>query len=409
MPIGIQNRLLRLAPLALLALTACGHVVETVAIRGEGPYTASACHSELGNYLLPKALLTVTATATASTGTTRADIEPNITVVADGAQSFCLDYLGSPTSIDRVTVARDPKGLLLSISSNVQDRTPNIVNKLIQTGENLALGAARDATKGEDVTDSLALTFDPFTWSDLMLVKGGLRRFGFCLYVEGYSFPTEGLSAAEIRAAASKWCSTPAHAVEPYEHPMQQFASLPVPPEVMGAGVLYRPKTAHKIVMLRKADPEGSGPWELYLTRRFDLPNVSPVLAIGIERAAFTTRKTTVNFNQGTLTDVAVDKDSEVAGFVTIPLTLAKAIVDVPGQIIKLRLADTQGQAQLVQAQGNLIGALANYNALVNGPAGGGAAAGLPKSAAFRDGQFVAGCVEGGGGPIVCNDLARSR
>lgn len=408
MTIRFRASLLLLSAWALL-LPACTQVVETVPLGMVDLRSPTTCHSEFGYYFLPRALLTFAVKADETKPSKSMDFT-KVTVVADRGQTFCLDYLSSPTSIDQVTVARDPNGLLLNIGSNVEDRTPVIINKLIQTGENLSLAAARDNTVAENPTDTLTLTIDPFLWSDLMLAKSGLRRFGYCLYVEGYSFPIEGLSAAQIQAAASKWCSQDANSTAPYEHPLQKFSSLPVSPEVMSGGVLYRPRTAHKIVILEKSDPYGRGPWELYQTKRFDLPNVSPVLAIGIERAAFTKRITTLNFNQGTLADVQVDKDSELAGFVSIPLTLAKAIADVPAQLIKIRLADVQGQAALVQAQGQLVNALSAYDKLVHPvPVAAVAPAGLPKSTDVRQGEFTGGCVDAGGPQQVCKDLAEAR
>jgi hypothetical protein len=403
-PLSHGPRLLT-ALAAAAALAACTQVIETVPFEPvEFSSAPTRCHSALGYYFLPRALLNVKATSDPVARTRTLDLGSVPTTIADTKQAFCLDYLASPQSIDLVVVDRSPLGLLQRINSNVEDRTPQIAQMLIQTAENLAI-AGRAAALPNTQSDSLNIQFDPFNYADMVETKKALRRFGFCIYVEGYSFPSEGLSNQQIRAGANDWCSSPIEATPFFEHPLLTFAKLPVPPEAMRRGVLYRPKSTHNIVILRRKDPAG-GPWELFQTKRFELPNASPVLSIGIERALFTTRVTTVNFNDGTLTDVAVDKDSEAVGFVTIPLAAAKAITEVPSQIVKFRIADTQSHAALINAQGNLLKALADYNALVHPPATTGLGGAMPKSAIARSGQFIGGCLDANGPAAACANLA---
>jgi hypothetical protein len=387
---------------AVFVLAACGHVIETQPMDQFGSPSAPACVSALGNYYLPKALLNLTATSTPSPLAIAVTLSADVTTVAERDQAFCLDYLSSSTSKDAVGVNRTESGLLLSVNANVEDRSPTIITNLIQSAANFAI--ARDAVVGGR-PDKVDLQFDPFSARDMLLVKIALRRFGLCLYVEGYSFPTGGLSASQIRAAGSTWCATDARQTVPYEHPLYKFANLPVAPEMMQQGILYRPKTTHKVVIMKKDDPGGSDSWNLYQTKLFELPNATPVLAIGVDRAMFAKRITSLSFSNGTLTDVIIDKDSEAVGFVSIPLVAAQAIVDIPGQMLRLRIADTQSHAALIQAQGNLLTAISNYNTAISPAAGAGA---LPKSASVRDGQFIGACINAGADAATCRDLQRT-
>jgi hypothetical protein len=387
-------------------VAACGSldVVETYPMGKSGSPSAPACVSALGHYYLPKALLNLTVDYTPGTPPTlKVTLSDDVTTVAERDHAFCLDYLASPVSRDAVIVNRSEEGLLQSVNASVEDRTPEIAKSLIQTAANFAIG--REAVVGGRA-DNVKLQFDPFAWRDLLLVKDALRRFGLCLYVEGYSFPTGGMGATQIRAAGNTWCSTAARQTVPYEHPLYKFANLPVAPEMMQTGILYRPKTSHKIVILQKPDPGAAGSrWDLYQTKLFELPNATPVLSVGVERAMFAKRVTQLTFSDGTLTDVVLDKGSEAVGFVQIPLIAAQAIVDIPGQMLKLRLTDTLGQAALVQAQSNLLQAISEYNAAISPAA---AANGLPKSARVRSGEFVGACINGGGDPLTCRDLQRT-
>jgi hypothetical protein len=403
--------LLRLGVLsAYLLLAACSsYVVDTRPIIDGSSPSAPLCYSALGYYYLPKSLLSLTAKTDPSQTppTSTLALSATLTTIADrDMKPFCLDYLSSSVSKDAVTVNRNENGLLESISANVEDRTPAIAAQLIQTAENLTIAAARD-TAVKPQPDNLTVSFDPFSWRDLLLVKAALRRFGYCLYVEGYSFPTGGLTSAQIRAAANAWCSTDANSTAPYEHPLYKFANSPVVPELMQQGVLYRPKTAHKIVILSKKDPRSlDTKWDLYQTKMIEMPNATSVLAIGIQRAMFATQITAINFADGTLTDVAIDKGSEAVGFVQIPLVAAQAIVDIPRQILTFRVADVQSHAALIQAQGNLLNAITSYNAAI--AQGQAASGGGLKSASVRSGAFVGACMNAGGDATACADLQRS-
>jgi hypothetical protein len=400
-------RLLKLLSACLLLVACSWRVVETLPM-DPGDLSSPPCDSALGYYFLPKALLSLNAQVDPSFSppAMTATLSPSITTVADRTQAFCLDYLSSPVSKDVVTVQRGDNFLLQSINSNVEDRTPQIATALIQTAENLAIGAARVAPLAPLPADKVDLQFDPFAWRDLILAKQALRRFGFCLYVEGYSFPTEGLSTAQILVAANKWCSTDPMRTPRYDNPLYSFAMAPVLPALMREGVLYRPKSTYNIVILTKTDGKSSGlPWQLYQTKRVEMPNASPILSIGINRALFTKRITTVHFSDGSLTDVAVDKDSEAVGFVQIPLVAVQAIVDVPGQIIKVRLADTQSHQALVEAQGNLLNAIASYQAAVTQNPGTASPGGLPRSANSRAGEFLGRCIDAYADPATCRRL----
>ena len=391
---------------AALALVGCTTVIET-GIIGPNVYNGETpCHSALGHYFLPKAMLSVTATADPNAHTQTATWTQE--THADRSQAFCLDYLASPTSIDIVTVERTDEGLLTNVNANVEDRTPQIVQTLIGTAENLTIAAARGAQSGTLPVDTLTFQFDPFVWEELILAKSELRRFDLCIYVEGFSFPTEGMSAAQVLAAASRWCSLDAHKTPRYDPQIYAFASQPVPLAAMNDGILYRPVATHRVVMMHRKN----GVWELYLTKHFEMPNASPVLVLGIARTMFAKRVTSVKFDQGTLTDIAIDKGSELEGFVKIPLAVAQAIVDIPAQIMSIRLSDVQSHAALIQAQGNLLNASIAYaNAVATGGRDAPRAGGLAgsRSTSARSGQFIGGCINAGGDPKTCGDIAAGQ
>lgn len=412
MSLAARGALGALSVIALLVAGACSRVVETKDIAPVPALGyAKSCHSTLGSYFLPRALLQIKVEAgdkIVSDGLVATPI-----MVADREQTFCLDYLSLPTSEDIVTAKRDANGLLSVITSEVIDKTPEIARTLTAIGANIALQTGRGAQLTEARPgDSVELEFDPFTWRELALANKALRRFGFCLYVEDYSFPKPRRSAARLDAVAQRWCERPWH----YRRPEVSLARLPVPSEVMKTGVLYRPNATHKIVILRKADPgrRGARHWKLFQTKRVQVPNVSPVLSLGVDRAAFTSRKTTLKFNGGVLTDVQIEKGSELVGFVSIPLAVAKAVVDVPAQIVKLRIADTQNAGALLTAQSQLLDAIARHEEVLAGGGGGRSTVGggrrraLIRNTSYSTGLLIGGCRDAGGGP-ACDNLPNVR
>lgn len=382
--------------LGAVVLLSCGKVVETTAPQPGVLGYAPACTSPLGAYYLPKTLLVVKAEAKASPNVIELN-DLGTVQTSDRTQPLCLDYLGSATSDDVVTVKRSENGLLETVASHVVDRTPQIAEALIKTGANLAVAAGRGAVL--KVGDTVKVEFDPFDWQDLMIAKTALRRFGICVYVEGYSFPTKGLSAAARRAAGQRWCA--ARHPRPYVNHAVYYASLPVPPDVMRTGILYRPYVSHKIVIMRKDDPSGPERWHVYRTKRVDMPNVGPILSIGVERAMFATRDTDLNFQDGVLTDVKIKKGSELVGFISIPLAVAKAIVSVPAEIIQVRIADIGNQTALLNAQGQLANTLASIKAQNEG---GSRSAPTSRSA---EAALIANCINAGGDSAGCARYAQ--
>ena len=395
------------ALLAVAALAGCA-VVETVPISPKPlAYNEPSCRSQFGAYYLPRRLLSLHATAAADNITlTGLDLPP--LMASDRRQPFCLDHLALPTSRDIITVERDPAtGLLLSVSSSVEDRTPAIAKTLIAAGENFAIAGLRSGalnTVGDK--DELHIDFDPFVWDELMIAKKALKRFGFCVYIEGETFEPPRLEAKSMFEAAKRWCS---HDHPPGHRWQKRFAQLPVPEEAIVAGILYRPNIPYKIVVLRQKDP-GRSPWAIYQTKRVEMPNVSPVMVVGVERAMFAKRETTLKFDNGVLTDVAIKKGSELEGFVEIPLAAAHAIVDVPAQLVQIRIADTSNQTELLKAQLDLMDTMSKLPEgfqLDRSARLRDARFGTRGSADARAGRFLAACTDQNQDPDACQALLR--
>lgn len=400
---SLLSRAFGLLSLALAAVVAasCTKVVETRPIVVSPGVEGGACLSAMGGYHLPKGLITLTASSDGA----RTTLDPDtigVSLVPDRRYNLCLDYLNSPTSDDMLVVRRTPGDLLEYVTSDVTDRTPQIAQKLIVAASNFAIAAMREGAGKGGRVERLDLAFDPFDRKEMAAAKTALRHFGFCLYIEGHSF-------SRATKNVEGWCD--AKDLPPYDDPALDIAEQPLDPYAASSNILYRANQSFRVVIMRREDP-GAGRWALYVAKNLEMPNLSPIFGVGVERALFANRKTTLTFDSGVLTGVSIDKKSELLGFVSIPLVLAQAIVDVPARIIQLRISDANKRADLIDAQGKLINAIGSYNNYVQqGRSGTGASdargggGGSPYRA--RVGEFIGGCLDGGLPEQECRQLQK--
>jgi hypothetical protein len=362
--------------IASALLSGCTTAIDTTARPGIVLERQSECESALGEYYLPKTLIRVSipAQAPVDKGNARiVEIARGLNV-ADERQHLCLDYLASPLSRDTISVTRSPSGLLQRITSSVEDRTPEIAEKLIETGKNLLLAAARDLPLDVAPDDFLDLQFDPFDPEQVRITQKAIRRFGFCLFMEDWKY---GVSPEE-------WCAGKRSFIA--WEPLTPW-DLPIPPDAMNHGILYRPLMPHRAFVMR----QDGGRWLRVREATFDLPNGAPVMSVGVDRALFTTRKTELVFTDGILQTVHIKKGSELLGFVRIPIALANAIISVPGELLTLRINDANNKADLIDAQAQLLDSLTKLQAA------GGSGRGL-----YGSSRAYNGCLDAYGSQIQC-------
>ncbi|MCP4038474.1 MAG: hypothetical protein GY733_16150, partial [bacterium] len=71
-----------------------------------------------------------------------------------------------------------------------------------------------------------------------------------------------------------------------------------------------------------------------------------PVVCLPIERAPFVTSKFSVDFTNGLLTKMTSTKPSEILGFMSIPIDIARAIVSIPGELLQVKVTNTGNVAK---------------------------------------------------------------
>lgn len=288
-------------------------------------------------------------------------ISVNSRVVADKGRGYCLDFVASPTAEEAIHVDRDNNGVLTKITTDSKDRSADILKNIIKTV--LIAGAADDLGGSGFRADETDLkprlgqvfkaAYDPLNVAQANLINHTLRQHGFCLVIEDQSFNHHVHSMQD-------YCDSPlGH--QSREKALDKSAGFVGDgPMVQNArGVLYRPRVAYNYYLFVKR----GNAWRLRKSVTVNLENSSPVLALGIDRAFFTTRKTAVTFDQGALLNVRIDKGSELASFVEVPLTLAQGVAALPANVVKVKIDVTNQRSTLIKAQDDLIAAQRAYNA----------------------------------------------
>jgi hypothetical protein len=352
-----QNRqialTLALSFLALYVVAGCSPILETLPYDQTLGINEQQCRA--GAYFLPRRLLSFQLAAPDDKNGGRNDLtfDPNakdgLIAVADPRLPLCIDYLSAPTADDVVTIGRTPDGLLTKISANAQDKSLEIASAVIDAVRISVVGAARSNVALKSGNTALAAKFDmdPFDVPEAAAINNSLKDFGYCIFVEGYTFDPS-------RFNARSYCRNPRAAVFGISSRMPAIDREAALSESR-RGVLYRPNLPYRVVVMRNLDPNGSGTWQPWQSYAVEMPNASPVFSIGVDRTYFTDRSTLLTFDYGVLKDVKLTKGSELNSIAEIPLRVAQAVTTIPTQVVQLRINRTNGEEALIAAQGQLL------------------------------------------------------
>lgn len=320
------------------------------------PATVRDCARDSVAYHLPLRRIQVTVTNYRDAKPEKNVLEINgITSATDNRWTFCLERLNNFFAVDQIGVEVED-GLLKRVFTQAEDKSLLILER---TAETVFQGIA-GATSGRsfDAAQTIAdkriygpYNADPFNYEEMRALNETLEPLGFCLQLDPRDDPYVPDWSPQLCQIASVPDRTPK------ERRLQALGAKAVlPPKPWG--VLYRPLLSHRLLVMQRPDPALKTAWNPVQSKFLQIPNAAPIFGVAVERAAFTKRKTQIKFDKGVLQDVQIDKGSELNELATLPITLAQLVVSLPAEIIRLRIANTTSQAQLVEAQQNLLNSL---------------------------------------------------
>lgn len=276
-----------------------------------------------GSYFLAKHLLRV---AVSVQGAKKTLIVTPV-AVQDRSTLMQIGFNLSPLSDDDVTV-KTSDGLLKSIEAKAVDKTGDIIVEIAK-----AVGYFRGALAPDGGVVATVLEFDPFDFQQARQVNAMLtRKFGSCVEVEIFENTwTPGCGRMSIGTPAA-------------EPPPSGVFAPRVP------GVYYRRPLNHRVHVV-----ENGRTSEL---KSYALANLAPVFRLDIERTAFVTRQTKIDFKDGAPESVQVVKESEALAVAKLPVRVVEAYVGGAVDAITNRKKLVDAQTDYVKSESAYLDAL---------------------------------------------------
>lgn len=318
MKTGFCIRATAFASFALLAGCASSHIMTSdAAHRGDSAVSIP--------YSLPRGLIKIHV-ARDEHDVLEVDVL-DVVYEPDPAHQYYLTYDHSAFSTDTVSIQTTDTGLLKKISAQSKDERGEVLKKLVElaTETGKAFIGARGKAIDPYPTFSYETLFDPTLKEDRDRLIADLGEYG----VEILELDAAPLGGALSRGAAQD-CNR---------------------------GACFRLAVPHKFVIAYRNQPTIAFPDPTPARGTADIliPNGSPILAVEINRYAFVEAKTEVEFENGMLTKVSLDKPSEAVGFMEIPIDIAKSIVSIPSALFDFKIKSMNDDQRLNAAQMNLI------------------------------------------------------
>jgi hypothetical protein len=399
-------RIVMIGPLMAFAIAGCSmassSLVETDVFQsGAAPQSGADCSSSSGAYSLSRSYLAFEVHENVASGDGEEkrrhpfvlklpsdgneDVQTNsgvlVKVKPDPATAYCLDYLRSSTSDDLFEVEMEDH-LLTKIATEADDKSKEIAENLVQA---LFVGLSGNPdTEGSlfrtgrpSLGSTLQFTgvFDPFDHQQVNQINDTINRYGFCMFVEGQPVAprfdnVDAYCENPLRWRPSALATVSGNSGLKDNHAVpndgnrlgavgsdtKQLGRVALPP-LYSRGIFYRPRLPHTVYLYVKENLKlkGRDVWKMRGSSTVLIENTSPVFNVAVDRTYFANRKTTLDFDAGSLRDIRVEKSSELANFVTIPLQIAKSIAALPTAVIMIKIDQDSSRGQLIAAQNELI------------------------------------------------------
>jgi hypothetical protein len=319
----------------VLIVVACAFAVgacSTITSVGEF-YTVEPMKTASGFYNLPRTIINLKVTT---------DVPPAITVTAateaDPESSVLYQITHSPLADDTIDVKTGLDGLLTSVTSTAVDRTGDIAADIAKLIFTTATDGATLPTTTRALPTGAALTgyaasYDPFNEAQAWTVRKALLNLGFCILI-----------GDEVKEGSAN-CGRPPIAV-PIDMIGASYASN-------NPGIYYRRLSPHPIQIFQRTTPNKS--WNPLFTGNELFFDKSVLYRVDVDRAAFVTKKISLTFQSGVLTEINVSNPSEILGGLDAAVQVAQIIFAIPLSGLQQQKTLTDAQTNLLNSQASMI------------------------------------------------------
>lgn len=373
-----RTRLLPLVAMPLLVslLAACQTLVsEPLQISGGDMKPYGACRHEAGAYALPRDLIDIEIVRIVDPRPHRYEARTVATRrTADASRIYCLDFLWSALSNDRISIGRGTDGdgtsslLLTRIASAFDDQSLVIADAVVNAAAAVVAGP-RGGFLNKDKSEVVAgqFAFDPFDRAQMLRITEALAGLDHCVFLDPTNDPFVpawhgSLCNAYAASAPSKDGDYPYHGLSVIR------AEPPAAADAL-RGVLYKPLLTHKLVVMRRNhDPVGPS-WKVFETKRVQMTNAAPAFMLEVNRSLFVNRTMNIGFTNGVLESVDIEKPSEAEALSGFVLRTVQVVVSIPVRALVFRKNEATNRKELIQAQAQLIATLEAYEQAVQSAA----------------------------------------
>ena len=301
-----------------------------------------------GFYYLPKKLITVelnrsdrfkvcTYEIDGVNKQSKEQIEPKFeaqfvkeTTVPDYDYGYSIDYDKSLFSKDKLTIDISKDGLLDKIYFKAEESTDKIIIKTVEVAgkaivlpyipaERVPITIGANCTVNEDDKPSRVaqITFDPLEPDGLKVVQDSINMM------------TENNIDISIQKS--------------YEDYVPENNVHKAEKSSCSEGICYRPLKHYDLVFTKSGTE--------YYRNHLLLPAKDTILSIDVSRAIFVEKITKIDFEDGLLTQVDIDKPSEALAVVTLPLEILNSIIKIPTELIQFKINTINKDKELLEAQ----------------------------------------------------------
>ena len=281
-----------------------------------------------------------------------------------GARS--AHYVPNALQDDIVDLKVDPNtSLLQTTSATSTDQTAQIIADLVTTGVNVTKAVAgfsamnvENQSPAPTATPTpyrpldFDITFEPEDWpTEKTRTFNGetvdriLNRFGITIEV----LPTA--SPYPVPKSYAGYAKDTAHT--------SGSSSADYPDPNRNNGLWFRQLRGYEVIITQR----DVSAYESLITKRrifsVILPDKDAPFCFVVSRGAFIKKTTSLTIANGVLQAIHIEKPSEIAGFVKIPLNLSQQIADLPKGIIGAKVDVVTSENNLVTQQANLLSAQA--------------------------------------------------
>lgn len=295
-------------------------------------------------YYLPETLLKIKATVKVDSYYKNESLIDAITTerkyvftpetIADTRNLLVLEYRNNGLFGDDLSFSVNDKGLLTNLKIDTKDETAMIIETLSKALGDFKPLIITPSSKADEIKIESKEYTNDYTIKASEIDKKGV------LIPWVVEVVNKNNSKTKIELDESYLIKTPNTTPKSFD-----FSNLPSEKteDKVVDGIITRPIQNLKIVVLTKAKTE--------IPSFVQVADVSKVLVLPMKRTAFVKTTNEMVISNGIISSNKINRPSPVNGFAQIPVSIAKAIVSIPAQLIQVRINNNTSEKNLLTSE----------------------------------------------------------